>query len=647
MAEPQPPQPKQTFATAEAQPVVNPHDYPTNSNDTNHHADQRVSPDAAASMQPPSTQPTRPPSRAAARCKSAARTLAMPYSDSKRPRKPSASSTGTNLTDMSELLAADTMETEDEPQSQDCAGVESSDVVTTDYLDATQDASEDCSWQDVYYKNGKLRYGRSRCNETTPDTNTTAEPHREENDRFVVVFRSAERYNLATLPLENLVKSFYGALGLDRRNCEEEQKLLIRTGSTTNTVSVITKTRAQVTGLLKIKAIRAPDREVSVIAHELPPSNTTRGVIRGINPTYSPEQLMSELDCKSHEILFARKLGNNGLALVTFQGNRPPYTVLYMDRITRVAPYRPKTVVCRRCHGLGHKENVCTRRQRCPDCGCILKENHICERTYCVNCRSLTHIATDPKCPTKLQTDQKLQSRNQPRRSRNRSRTNQRGTPLQAERRQPPPKVTLDDYPPLAPSSNRFAALTPPAQPRSRSRSRSAAGKEVHSQDKPLRGRSRSRTQAIQRERSVSSGRREPGAHITPPPKGFYTSSELEVRSWKEELKVMEERNRANDKHLAKLLAEVETQRKKYDEEKKQTEARRAILLKRIQEADLAAKANRQTEQQNQKAPTASTNRPQPETNGQSPAAPPTPALQKIPSPKQPLAADYASLQQD
>ncbi|KAG0419112.1 hypothetical protein HPB47_004350 [Ixodes persulcatus] len=398
MAEPQPPQPKQTFATAEAQPVANPHDYPTNSNDTNHHADQRVSPDAAASMQPPSTQPTRPPSRAAARCKSDARTLALLYSDSKRPGRPSASSTDTNLVDMSELLAADTMETEDEPQSQDSAGVESSDVVATGYLDATQDTSEDCSRQDLLHKNGKLRYGRSRCNQTTPDTNTTAEPHREKNDRFVVVFRSAERYILATLPLENLVKGFYGALGLDRRNCEEE-KLLIRTGSTTNTVSVITKTRAQVPGVLKIKAIRAPEREVSVIAHEILPSNTTRGVIRGINPTYSPEQLMSELDCKSHEILFARKLGNNGLPLVTFQGNRPPYTVLYMDRITRVAPYRPKTVVCGRCHGLGLKEKVCTRRQRCPDCGCVLKENHICERTYCVNCRSLTHIATDPKYP--------------------------------------------------------------------------------------------------------------------------------------------------------------------------------------------------------------------------------------------------------
>ncbi|KAM7306990.1 hypothetical protein ISCGN_010628 [Ixodes scapularis] len=327
MAEPQPPQPKQTLATAEAQPVASPHDYPTNSNDTDQHADQRGSPDAAASMQPPSTQPTRPPSRAAARCKSAARTLALPYSDSKRPRRPSASSTGTNLTDRSELLATDTMETEDEPQSQDSAGVESLDVVATDYLDATQDAAEDCSWQDVYYKSGKLRYGRSRCNETTPDTNMTAEIHREENDRFVVVFRSAERYNLATLPLENLVKAFYGALGLDRRNCEDEQKLLIRTGSTTNTVSVITKTRAQVPGLLKIKAIRAPDREVSVIAHELPPSNTTRGVIRGINATYSPEQLMRELDCKSHEILFARKLEVSQL-------NHEDNQVVYVDTAT-------------------------------------------------------------------------------------------------------------------------------------------------------------------------------------------------------------------------------------------------------------------------------------------------------------------------
>ncbi|KAG0421911.1 hypothetical protein HPB47_002233 [Ixodes persulcatus] len=153
-----------------------------------------------------------------------------------------------------------------------------------------------------------------------------------------------------------------------------------------------------------MRTLTAHDRAVDVVAHEAMTGDTIRGVAHGINPEDTSETLLRALRSNSHAIINARPLGKNGLALVTFQGHRPPRTIFYYDVIINVTPYSPTTVVCRRCHGLGHKEHACTRPPRCPDCGCIVSNDHVCERTYCANCRVTTHLATDPKCPVKRKT---------------------------------------------------------------------------------------------------------------------------------------------------------------------------------------------------------------------------------------------------
>ncbi|XP_040074228.1 zinc finger protein GIS2-like [Ixodes scapularis] len=63
---------------------------------------------------------------------------------------------------------------------------------------------------------------------------------------------------------------------------------------------------------------------------------------------------------------------------------------------------------CHNCLELGHKENVCTKKKRCKDCGCLTQLQQVCERKNCINCRQLEHLSTSPKCPTRLQTNQKL-----------------------------------------------------------------------------------------------------------------------------------------------------------------------------------------------------------------------------------------------
>ncbi|KAG0426254.1 hypothetical protein HPB47_026625 [Ixodes persulcatus] len=167
--------------------------------------------------------------------------------------------------------------------------------------------------------------------------------------------------------------------------------------------------------------------------------------------------MLDALRCRYREIFYARPLGNRGLALVTFQGKRPPRTVLYHDFITKVTLYRPTTVVCRRCQGLGHKEKVCTKKPKCPDCGCITQEGHVCERTYCVNCHALKHLATDPKCPARIRADQMLQQKSK----RGKSSNKRRCTETAASTTEKPPKRQLRIFH----YSTRTAALAGKPQP--------------------------------------------------------------------------------------------------------------------------------------------------------------------------------------
>lgn len=263
-------------------------------------------------------------------------------------------------------------------------------------------------WQEVYYRKRKAR-------QETMDVDTlattSAKKLTNQEERYVVVFRAQERYDLTSIPTSTLQRNFYTALNIKQAQCTREELPTFRTSKVTNTISAIVRDRLQAQTLLKIRSLKASDKAVTVIAHEIPPEDTCRGVAHGVDPKETAGELHEALHCRTQEILYARPLGSRGLALVTFQGKRPPRTILYHGFITKVTLYKPTTVVCRRCQGLGHKEMVCTRKPRCTECGCIIQDGHVCQRKYCVNCRSLTHLATDNKCPAKIRADKMLQQK--------------------------------------------------------------------------------------------------------------------------------------------------------------------------------------------------------------------------------------------
>ncbi|EEC05722.1 toll, putative [Ixodes scapularis] len=103
-----------------------------------------------------------------------------------------------------------------------------------------------------------------------------------------------------------------------------------------------------------------------------------KGVIYDIHTLQEDPQdevLNLELESEKVRVVAARRLGKTNTAMLTFDGDKPPRSVLYGRRYMRVFPYMPKAVTCANCHRLGHKPDICPTATVCATCGNTHSEN--------------------------------------------------------------------------------------------------------------------------------------------------------------------------------------------------------------------------------------------------------------------------------
>ncbi|KAG0444841.1 hypothetical protein HPB47_013324 [Ixodes persulcatus] len=170
-----------------------------------------------------------------------------------------------------------------------------------------------------------------------------------------------------------------------------------------NAIAITTRDPLMVEKLLQVREIRKGEETLPLQPYKALAGNQCRGVIYlpGEGNTVTPESLPEDIDCRSHKVAAARPIGAKGnTILVTFEGRVLPKKVRYMCEVLDVHEYRPRPLVCFRCHGIGHKMDVCPRGSaRCGTCGSEHDGMEGCAQApKCVNCGG-AHLATSNERP--------------------------------------------------------------------------------------------------------------------------------------------------------------------------------------------------------------------------------------------------------
>lgn len=274
----------------------------------------------------------------------------------------------------------------------------------TDFEDG-QDASADFTDSDNQFPWITVSR-RKRINK--PDKGSKLPRH--DLDKYQVTIRPRARVDVSKLPSYLIGEQLQRAIG----ETVLEDRLAYRRNGMTNTISVTVYDERHLANLLQLTHLETGSGRVDVQVYRTATREFPRGVVH-LTPDIPPAKLLEGLRADYHEIVQARPLGSNGTYLLTFQGQGVPRRIRAWHEIIQVKPYRPSTVVCNNCHGLGHKSDICTQEKRCQSCDGLLTEGHRCESVKCRNCGSQDHVATSRDCPERKKVDSRIQARARPR----------------------------------------------------------------------------------------------------------------------------------------------------------------------------------------------------------------------------------------
>lgn len=187
-----------------------------------------------------------------------------------------------------------------------------------------------------------------------------------------------------------------------------------------NTISVRTDSKELAETLEKITEIGTEEKgKIPIQVFRTYGNTHSKGVFYDIYPKKEDPQgdvLNSEIESEKPHVVAARRLGKSNTAILTFDGEKTPRSVLYGKRYMRVFPFKPKAVTCGHCHRLGHKFDICPNTAVCPICGTDhpkptdLTQGPGCTDTtpYCQGCKKKGHLGTDRKCPTWQETNKRM-----------------------------------------------------------------------------------------------------------------------------------------------------------------------------------------------------------------------------------------------
>lgn len=130
---------------------------------------------------------------------------------------------------------------------------------------------------------------------------------------------------------------------------------------------------------------------------------TVKGVIHGLDPGTTTEQLPYILASTGPRIVQARMLGQSSSAVVTFEGPHVPFYIRAHGLYTRCRPYRRSVQCCMLCGDIGHRRDVCPTPEATVCAQCHERDpapEHACA-PKCKLC-GLEHLTASKECRKKL-----------------------------------------------------------------------------------------------------------------------------------------------------------------------------------------------------------------------------------------------------
>ena len=144
-----------------------------------------------------------------------------------------------------------------------------------------------------------------------------------------MVIRPREGLNLGAWRTDQVVAAINSAC---RLSPAERNGITIRLRQDQNLAIVSTPNEGVAVRARAITSITIDGIQFEVQAYVAMPDNSCRGVISGISPDTTTDQLMDCLYARQTNIIYARMMGRTNTAIVTFEGLLFPYFINYDKR---------------------------------------------------------------------------------------------------------------------------------------------------------------------------------------------------------------------------------------------------------------------------------------------------------------------------
>ncbi|KAH6929217.1 hypothetical protein HPB50_024875 [Hyalomma asiaticum] len=164
---------------------------------------------------------------------------------------------------------------------------------------------------------------------------------------------------------------------------------------------------------VRIRSIQVNGVTHEVNAYETAAEHTTKGVIRGIPLTDTPQQIYNNIvTARNPTTLAAEHIASTTTVIIAFDGSDVPYQVRYGSTLLPSSLYRKQIDICYQCGRLGHRMDVCPypNNKICRGCGARNPAvDHNCD-PKCSLCGG-PHLTADKSCAARFKTPYVIRKR--------------------------------------------------------------------------------------------------------------------------------------------------------------------------------------------------------------------------------------------